>query len=330
MNNKLSSPFKNGTLMITQTTHGQVGQLSIDCNKKPFTRECYMEGDGTIGVIGGLGSTQYIWVFYDGIDYVREFVHFVAKEGLKTGQHLKRGDLLGYLYWDDNFPTHLHWTFYDVFKHGNTPNPFDYLDRSTKVDSPHSVIKNEPSWFNKDGSFNWSSFADLTLDNKEMAFNVGDRVEFKAVSNLRHDPRIQGEAGVNSKVLKGAVGEIIPDANREMPRHYPQGGKLYLYYNVRLIDDQGWIIDANMVKTIKPMTKVDGTIPTPPPVVPPVVPPIQSDLEKRVSVLERQNKTQTDINRAMSKEIELLDKAVEGVKVALSEMNKATEPFKTE
>ena len=181
---KLGNPFKDKAIRITQTTHNHLGGHSdftmvraIDCNAEPFDNRVYAEGDGiVIASINSSNPNSYLHIRYDGMPshILREFVH--CRPSVAKGARIKRGQLVGTLEpyranWygtGKHHAVHLHWSFLNTNKTG-APNPFNYLVRTTKVTTNAAVIKNHRTWFNSNGTFNWSSFGDYKLDIKTPA-----------------------------------------------------------------------------------------------------------------------------------------------------------------
>jgi hypothetical protein len=177
--NKLSSPFKDGAIRITQTTHNHLGGhtdftmvRAIDCNREPFDNNIYAEGEGiVIASVNATNPSSYLHIHYAGLPghIIRELVH--VRPVVAKGARVTRGQLVGTLEpyranfygAGKNHSVHLHWSFLNTNKTG-APNPFNYLDRSTAVTTNAAVIKNSRTWFNADGSFNWSSFGDYKLE----------------------------------------------------------------------------------------------------------------------------------------------------------------------
>ncbi len=176
---KLSNPFKSGVIRISQTTHNHLGGhtdftmvRAIDCNREPFDDKVYAEGDGlVVASVNASNPSSYLHISYDGMvgHILRELVH--VRPAVVKGTRVKRGQLVGTLEpYRANFygtglhhAVHLHWSFLNTNKTG-APNPFNYLDRTTPVTTNAAVIKNHRTWFNADGSFNWSSFGDYKLE----------------------------------------------------------------------------------------------------------------------------------------------------------------------
>jgi hypothetical protein len=178
---KLSNPFKDKAIRITQTSHNNLGGHSdfslvraIDCVPEPYNVNIYAEGDGVvIASVNASNPNSYLHIHYDGLPghIIRELVH--VRPSVAKGAKVKRGQLVGTLEpyranWygtGKNHAVHLHWSFLNTNKTG-APNPFNYLDRKTKVTTNFAVIKNSRTWFNANGTFNWSSFGDYKLDIK--------------------------------------------------------------------------------------------------------------------------------------------------------------------
>jgi len=176
---KLSNPFGSGAIRLTQTTHNHLGGhtdftmvRAIDCNREPFDNNIYAEGEGiVIASVNATNPSSYLHIHYAGLPghIIRELVH--VRPVVAKGARVTRGQLVGTLepYRANFYGTgvhhnvHLHWSFLNTNKTG-APNPFNYLDRSTAVTTNAAVIKNSRTWFNADGSFNWSSFGDYKLE----------------------------------------------------------------------------------------------------------------------------------------------------------------------
>lgn len=179
MATKLSNPFTTKPLKVTQTTHNNLGGQdfravrAVDCNSVPYSLNIYAEGSGVVKkAVNNSGKpSSYIHIQYDGMpSYIyREFVHCFPLPEIKAGVRIKRGQRVGkicgyhkdwYGKGKDHAP-HLHWSFYDIGGKGRAPNPFDYLDRTTKVTAVHPEIL-ATSWF-KRGVFQWDQFKDSKL-----------------------------------------------------------------------------------------------------------------------------------------------------------------------
>jgi hypothetical protein len=176
---KLSNLFGSKTIKITQTTHGHSAtntqdlryQRAVDEVPVPFMDEnsVYAQGDGVVEIAfnnGGLPDS-YIQIKYNGIPFPKQIVHCYPVKGIAKGTKVKAGLRIGkmckavkdfYGKGIDHAP-HIHDAFYDRTGKGLAPNPFDYLDRKTKVTATHKDIL-ATNWF-KNGVFQWSVFKDL-------------------------------------------------------------------------------------------------------------------------------------------------------------------------
>jgi uncharacterized coiled-coil protein SlyX len=176
---KLSSPFRDGAVRITNTSHNHLGGRTdftmvraIDCNREPYDSRVFAEGDGVvIASLNAKNPSSYLHIHYEGMagNLIKELVH--VRPTVAKGAKVKRGQQVGTLepYRANWYGTgkhhnpHLHWSFLNTNKTG-APNPFNYLDRRTAVTTNEPVIKNSRTWFNANGTFNWSSFGDYKLE----------------------------------------------------------------------------------------------------------------------------------------------------------------------
>jgi len=269
MANKFCSPFGNNRLCITQTYHSGSNNWAIDCNPlltgTKAGHPVVAIADGVIGVTS-LGAGAYCTLIVNNSPIKLFNVH--TYQWLPAGTKVSKGQEIGVLAPEDvaKEPVHLHLGMGKI--NGVYPNIMDFFDRNISVETKYNDIKAD--WFKPDGSFDWSKHKNLdyiTMNPVIPVCTAGERFVFTSSMNIR-------DASGNDigDIAKEAVCEIISASTLDA----------YQWYKVRFLDMEGYVADTkfNDITTL-PITKLDGTIPTPEPEpvpeppTPPVTPPIE-------------------------------------------------------
>lgn len=268
---KFGNPYGGSKqVWITQTYHG-ASNTAIDCYGYRYQANLpvYAIADGTIIGTNPNGGS-YCYQSVEGSELKVWYVH--THNWLKAGTKVTKGQKICEIApksKNGGYAEHLHL--------GLTPKGtyiMDYFDRSIPFRTKYADIK--ASWFKSDGTLNWSKFRDLTYM-KISNIQVGDKVELSADTRLRVGSGI--EYDIKKLIPKGAVGEIIGG-------HRIADG--YEWWDIKFLDNQGWMANPSdrFIKTTKPVTYTDGTLPEPTPVPTPEPPEPPCDCEQLESNID--------------------------------------------
>jgi len=172
---KFFNPFGTGAIWISQTYHAGSKNIAVDMVGalilNPWSK-LYAVADGKVKTITGiLGG--YLALDIDNSNIRALYVHG-DRWVVKVGQHVKRGQHIGYI---KNFtPKHLHLGL--QYKQGSGyPNLMDYMDRSLTYKTKYPSIR--AIWW-KDGEINWSLFKDKSYLKEVPKYTKGQKLVFSS------------------------------------------------------------------------------------------------------------------------------------------------------
>ena len=255
---KLQKPLNKTELWITQTYHGEKTKLpdtqcAVDISAN-VGNEVISVVDGVIEKVDVAG--EYVSIIPDGGNFRLLYVH-INLIPVKMGQRVRVGQVIGHIA-PNKGGSHLHFGLKWKNPAKPAPCPMDYFDRSIIFRTKYQAIKD--IWF-KGENINWALFKDLSYNNINMSYKVGDKIVFRGVQNIRKGSGIKYEITGTTK-----VGDVYTIEGG------PRTADGYTWWALKGAD---WIADVGKMEVY-----------TTPPVQPPVVPPETTECEKEVIRLQ--------------------------------------------
>ena len=298
---KLGNPLGAGKeLWITQTYHTGSNNTAIDISATAGT-PVFAMADGIVNYRSSGAGSYCIQALNNSAlrSYNVHTYNWVnANTSVANGQKICE---VAPTSLNGGYPTHLHLGLPTGF------NIMDYFDRGIVFRTKYQAIKD--IWFIGE-NLDWSKFKDLNYDNTNMAFKIGDKIEFTGVQNMRKG------SGTSFPVTGStAVGmlSIIEDG--------PRVANGYTWYD---LNNGDWVADVNKFKLyVKP--------------VEPPVDPQPTECEKQVIALQAKNLSLETTLEAREVQLEMVmgerDKLltrVDGLEGELAELNGSYQVLKSE
>lgn len=308
---KLFSPFGNVVHSLTQTTHGESASNPNDLTRQKAEDWSAVAGTpvyaGCDGVIVNVTSSAGSYMTLDpgaSCPFYIPYVHVKAIVG--KDEKVVRGQQIAITIAPYG---HLHLGFKNKNGLAPHPEPMDYLDRSTVIQTSYQEIAS--IWF-VNGSINWGLFQDLHIPGS-VVIEKGERVRFTSETNIRTGNGT--DYPIQDMALSGSVAEIVDG---------PRPGNGYTWYDCRFLSGSGWCISKHMEKTSQPVSNPDGSIPEPQPPVDPCAQRVKETEElfkgRILKLSEEYDRRVADLNRTHSE-------ALQGVLNERKEQERAWDTF---
>jgi len=245
---KLQNPFGNKVLYLTQTLHSGSNNMAIDLvvegmnSNTPFSS---MSSGKIIAKSNSAGS--YTCKSVDGAPFNEFYVH-TARWNCNIGDAVSTGQQLGYIATkaeNGGYPMHIHLGLSVGY------NIFEYLDRKIVFKTKYQDIANECFNGNINNPFDWSRYRDLSLDDNNMDFKIGDKIIFTGEENIRKGSGLKYD--ILSSSYSGMTG-MIKDGPRIVDG--------YTWYDVIFENGStGWVADVGKFEkyTTPPSTPPNAT-----------------------------------------------------------------------
>ena len=292
---KFKSPTGSNEIWISQTTHGESASNPNDLSKQRAIDISMNEGVNFFSVCSGvveLTTTSgggYISIIPDNANFRILYVH-TKDWTVSKGQRVQVGQVLGKIQ-TLSTGSHLHFGLKNISGVAPHPEPMEYFDRGLVFRTKYADIKKV--WFIGE-NLNWGLFKDLSYNNTNMDYKIGDYVTFTDGMNLR------GGAGDGfntiGEIAKGAVGKIKDGPRASQNKlFYGKGSNKnvndgYTWRDIQFLNVSGWVAETNRLgkSNSKTLTNTDGSIPKPP--QEPEKPVEPSECQKQVESLKEQLK----------------------------------------
>lgn len=295
---KFRSPFNTNELFISQTFHGESASNPDDLSKQCAVDLSKEAGSNVFSVCNGTvelvttGGGSYVSVVPDGANFRILYVH-IDRFTVSKGQKVSKGQIIGKIKALSS-GSHLHFGLKNISGVAPHPQPMDYFDRNLVFKTNYQSIKD--IWF-KGETLDWSKFRDLSYENTEMKYKVGDTIQFTGEQNIR-----QG-SGTSYPVISVAhIGDVATIIDG------PRTADGYTWYDFGFDrGGTGWCADVNKWEIF----------------VKPPKPPVETECEREVHRLNTELKLKLE-------RIEFLENSLKEEKEESKKLQQENEEVRTE